>query len=167
MTISVFLASEYDTMRILLRIVLELNADLTVVGDAADEQSAARQIIQCCPDVVVLDLSIFERINLEAAQRLHQLYPSAQLILLSFYPFDEAIVQQALADGIRGHVVKDAVVDELVEAIHAVYAGKHYLSRKLVNYWLINAWGEPAMRGESIITNQQAFAGARALDPAV
>jgi DNA-binding NarL/FixJ family response regulator len=133
MSITIFLVDEYDTIRTLLRMLLETQRDLVVVGEATDGLSAVSTVTLCQPDVVVLDLVSPMHRSLAVAQHIRARCPSAQVILLALYMSLEDI-RQALGVGVQGFVFKEAIGDELIEATRTVHAGERYLSCKLVEY---------------------------------
>ena len=128
MTITIFLADDHAVVRDGLRLLLETQPDLKVVGVAADGRAAIRLIEQLAPDVAILDIAMPEVGGLEAAQQIHRVRPGTRLIMLSMHHTPEHIVR-ALESGAVGYVLKESASDEVIEAVRAVYAGERYLSR--------------------------------------
>lgn len=132
MSIKVLLADDHGIVRAGLRLLLESDRDLTVVGEATNGREAIREVARLRPDVVVLDISMPELNGIEATQQIRTEYPGTQIVILSMYASREHIYR-ALQAGARGYVLKDSVGSELLEAIRAVYVGQRHLSRKIAD----------------------------------
>jgi DNA-binding NarL/FixJ family response regulator len=101
MAIRVFLADDHAVVRDGLRLLLEAQADISVVGEAADGRQTVRQIRQSCPDVVVMDIAMPELNGIDAARQIHGFCPSVQIVILSMHASTNiSIKQQAGARGI-------------------------------------------------------------------
>ena len=130
MSIKVLLADDHGIVRAGLRLLLESDRELTVVGEATNGREAVREVTRLRPDVVVLDISMPELNGIEATQQIRTEYPGTQIVILSMYASREHIYR-ALQAGARGYVLKDSVGSELIEAIRAVCSGQRHLSRKI------------------------------------
>lgn len=128
MSIKVFLADDHAVVREGLRFLLEAQADITVVGDAANGREAVRQVEKLKPDVVVMDIAMPELNGIEATQQIRESCPTTQVVILSMYTTTEHI-SRALKAGAQGYVVKESAGKEVVEAVRAVHTGHHYMSR--------------------------------------
>jgi len=128
--ISVFLADDHTIVRDGLRFLLEAQADITVVGDAADGRQAVRQVQQLRPDVVIMDIAMPELNGIEATQQIRQTCPSTQVVILSVHSTAEHIFR-ALQAGARGYLLKESAGMEVVDAIRAVHAGRRYVSQRI------------------------------------
>ena len=131
MTIRVLLADDHGVVRDGLRLLLEANRDIRVVGTASTGFEALRQTPLLEPDVIVMDIAMPELNGLEAAHDIRDLYPSVQIVMLSMHSTTE-LVFRALQAGALGYVLKESAGKEVVDAVHAVYAGRRYLSHKLI-----------------------------------
>lgn len=132
MSITIFLADDHALVRDGLRVLLESQPDLTVIGDAADGREAVRQISQHCPDVAILDIAMPELNGLDAARQIRAICPQTQIIILSMYGTSEYIFE-ALEMGVRGYLLKVSAGIEVAAAVRAVYAGQRYLSDKIMD----------------------------------
>ncbi|HXU55766.1 MAG TPA: response regulator transcription factor, partial [Casimicrobiaceae bacterium] len=99
--ISVLLADDHAVVRDGLRALLEAQADIEVVGDAANGREVLRLAQQLHPDVVVMDIAMPELNGVEATQQMHDAYPSTQVLILSMHSTTEHIFR-ALQAGARG-----------------------------------------------------------------
>lgn len=130
MSITVFLADDHAVVRDGLRLLLEAQGDLKVVGDAADGRETVRQVEQLCPDVVVMDITMPELNGIEATWRIRDSCPATRVIVLSMHSANEYVFR-ALQAGARGYVLKESAGVEVVHAVRAVHAGHRYLSPKV------------------------------------
>jgi DNA-binding NarL/FixJ family response regulator len=128
--ITVVLAEDHNLVREGLRALLEEMGDFKVIGQAGDGIQALDLAEKLRPNVVVMDIAMPNLNGLEATSRLREAMNPAHIIMLSQH-HDEAYVVQALLAGAVGYLLKDAVVDELPQAIRAVAEGERYLSKKL------------------------------------
>ena len=105
MTIRVFLADDHAIVRDGLRMLLEAQPDLQVVGEADNGRDAVRQIGQLGPDVAILDVAMPELNGLEAARQILENSPDTQVIMLSMHS-SSTHVDQALRIGVKGYLRK-------------------------------------------------------------
>jgi DNA-binding NarL/FixJ family response regulator len=130
MSISVFLADDHAIVREGLKLLLETQPDIHVVGNAVDGRDALRQVVKLHPDVVVMDISMPELNGIDAAQQILQQCPSTKIIILSMYSASEHIFR-ALRAGVKGYLLKESAGIEVAKAVRAVYKGGRYLSQKI------------------------------------
>ncbi|MEN6585319.1 MAG: response regulator transcription factor [Sulfuricella sp.] len=130
MAISVFLADDHTVVRDGLRVLLESQADISVVGVAANGREAVRQVMALHPDIVIMDISMPELNGIEATLQIHNTCPSSQILILTMHSTSEYIFR-ALQAGARAYLLKESSGVEVVSAIHAVHAGNRYLSQKI------------------------------------
>ena len=130
--IKVLLADDHAVVRDGLRVLLEAQSDISVVGDAANGREAIRLVSQRHPDVVVMDIAMPELNGIEATRQIHDASPSTQVLILSMHSTTEHIFR-ALQAGARGYLLKDSAGTEVVEAVRVVHAGRRYLSHKIAS----------------------------------
>ena len=130
MTITVFLADDHAVFREGLQFLLEAQGDIKVIGDAADGREAVRQVVQLCPDVVVMDVAMPALNGVEATRQICALCPQTHVVVLSMYYTTEHVFQ-ALDAGASGYLPKESAGIEVVNAIRAVCAGHRYLSQEI------------------------------------
>lgn len=128
--ITIFLADDHTVVRDGLRVLLEAHPDLKVIGDAADGREAVRQVIQCRPDVAIMDINMPELNGIEATEQIRQSCPATQVIILSMYGTRKYITR-ALQAGARGYLLKASSGSEVVTAVRTVQAGHRYLSQEV------------------------------------
>ena len=130
MEVRVFLADDHTIVREGLRLLLEAQSDLTVVGEAADGRETVRLVKQMCPDVVVMDIAMPGLDGIRATREICEFCPATQVVILSIYSSSEHIFQ-ALRAGARGYLLKESAGKEVVEAVRLVHARRRYLCRQI------------------------------------
>lgn len=132
MKISVFLADDHAIVRDGLRALLAAQADMTVVGDAANGRDAVRQVLQLRPAVAIVDIAMPEMNGLEAVRQIRQSCPATQAVILSMHATSEHIYE-ALQAGALGYVLKESAGSEVVAAVRAAHAGRRFLSPRIAD----------------------------------
>ena len=132
MSITVFLVDDHTIVRDGLRMLLEAEQDMVVVGEAGNGREAVEKVTQLRPDVVVTDIAMPEMNGIEAAEHIREICPSTRVIILSMYSTTEYILR-ALQAGARGYLLKESAGSELINAVRSVSGGDHYLSPKVMD----------------------------------
>jgi len=126
-TISVVIADDHPLFRKGLRQSIEEDASLRIVGEAGNGADALRLIEERMPDVAVLDIDMPEMRGLQVAKEVQKKKLFVGLIILTIYR-EEDMFNEAMDSGVRGYVMKETAVIDLLEAIKAVAIGKYYFS---------------------------------------
>ena len=124
--IRVVLVDDHQLVRAGIRSVLHANADISVIGEAADGEEAVALVTRVHPEVVVMDLEMPGGDGATATRRLSELAPDVRVLIVTMYDEHEKLLA-ALAAGARGYLSKDAADRELAEAIRVVAAGDVYV----------------------------------------
>jgi DNA-binding NarL/FixJ family response regulator len=130
MTIRVFLADDHAVVRDGLRLLLETQPDIDVVGEAANGREAVLKAQLQCPDVLVMDIVMSDLNGIEATRKTRALCPSTQVVILSMHSTAEHIAR-AFQAGALGYVLKESAGMDVVKAVRAVHSGSRYVSQKL------------------------------------
>ena len=125
--IRILLADDHAILREGIRALLEDQADMLVVGEAADGRRAVELACELMPDIVVMDIGMPLLNGLEATRQIKRDYADVDVLVLTMHD-NEEYVSQLLGAGAAGYVLKRAASAELVTAIRAVAQGQSYLS---------------------------------------
>jgi two-component system, NarL family, response regulator NreC len=126
-TIRILLADDHTVVRKGLRLLLESQPGLTVVGEASDGRTAVALAEQDAPDVVVMDVAMPTLNGIEAARQITAKLPLVAVVFLSMHS-DESYVLKALKAGARGYLLKDSAEHDLILAVRSVAQGKSFFS---------------------------------------
>jgi DNA-binding NarL/FixJ family response regulator len=120
--IRILLADDQRLMRDGLRILLELEPDLVVVGEAGDGETALQAYEELEPDVVLMDIRMPGMDGVEATRRTCARWPEARVVILTTFDDDEYIFE-GLRAGAQGYLLKDVSGAELADAVRTVAGG--------------------------------------------
>lgn len=130
MTIRVLLADDQTLVRQGIRLLLEIEPDILVVGQAANGQEAILQAEILYPDVVLMDVRMPVMDGVTATRELSARFPAIGVIILTTFEDDE-IVFEGLKAGARGYLLKDISSEEMAEAVRKVAAGEALIQPKI------------------------------------
>jgi DNA-binding NarL/FixJ family response regulator len=125
--IRLVVADDEAMVRAGLRMVLETEPDLSVVGEAADGEQAVAVVKRCDPDVVLMDIRMPRLDGIAAARRLLELGSRARVLMLTTFNEDDYLYA-ALRAGTSGFLLKEAPPEQLVDAVRVVAAGDALLA---------------------------------------
>ncbi len=125
--IRVLLADDQDLVREGLRMLLDAEPDIEVVGEAGDGRAALAEARRLDPDVVLMDVRMPELDGIEATTRLAATGSSARVLMLTTFDLDE-YVYRALKAGASGFLLKDATREQLVAAVRTIARGESLLA---------------------------------------
>jgi DNA-binding NarL/FixJ family response regulator len=143
----ILLADDHAVVRAGLRMVLDLEADMRVVAEAADGAEAVALAGRGDVDLAILDVSMPRLTGLQAAAQLTRSRPDLRVLLLSMHDNDRYLFE-ALAAGASGYVLKSAADRDLVHACRAAMRGEPFLYPDAVRA-LVRDHLERARRGEA------------------
>ncbi len=121
--IRVLLVDDQTLVRQGVRSLLELSDDIEVIGEAADGESALRQLPDLDPDVMLLDMRMPRMNGLEVLEALSERQCLPPTIILTTFDDDE-LVLNGIRAGARGYLLKDVALEELLAAVRAVAEGR-------------------------------------------
>ncbi len=127
-TIRILLVDDHQVVREGLRRMLELEADLKVVGEAADATEVLTQAKSLSPEVILMDIKMPGVDGIELTRQLKEKEPSCNVIMLTLY---DQYLTQAIEAGAVGYLLKDIKREELIRAIRAVHQGRSPLNLSL------------------------------------
>ena len=125
--IRVLLAEDHTILREGLRLLLNDEADIEVVGEAADGRDALEKAENLLPDIVLMDISMPGLNGLEVTRRITKQLSQIKILVLTMHATLEYIFQ-VLQAGASGYLIKESAATEVIDAIHAIMEGDTYLS---------------------------------------
>lgn len=128
--IRLLLADDHAVVRSGLRLLLEAQPDLAIVGEAENGEEAIRRTAELRPDVVLMDIEMPGMNGIEAARRIKAQSPGTSVLALTMYEDDQYFFEMLRA-GASGYVPKRAAPDELASAIRAVSRGEVFIHPSL------------------------------------
>ena len=129
-SITVVLADDHEIVRDGIRLVLESEADISVVAEASTGEDAARYVLGHKPSVLVLDLNMPGTPSLELLPSIRERSPGTAVVVLTMQN-EPAFARKALQGGAKGYVIKHSAARELVDAVRAVVRGETYINPQL------------------------------------
>ncbi|RME47566.1 MAG: DNA-binding response regulator, partial [Caldilineae bacterium] len=120
--IRILLVDDQKLMREGLRVLLEMETDLQVIGEAGDGETALAIYARHRPDVVLMDVRMPGMDGVETTRRLRDRWPEARVIILTTFDDDEYVFE-GLRAGALGYLLKDVSGRDLAEAVRTVAGG--------------------------------------------
>lgn len=127
-TIRILLVDDHEVVRDGLRRMLELEADMEVVGEAADAKEALTQAELLHPEVILMDIKLPGTDGIELTRQLKSRQPSCRIIMLTLY---DEYLPEAIEAGAEGYLLKDIKRDELIKSIRLAHEGRSPLNLSL------------------------------------
>jgi two-component system response regulator NreC len=147
----ILIADDHGILRAGLRALLNGEPNLEVVGEAPDGDEVLRLTRILQPDIVLMDISMPGCGGIEATQRLKELQPDVQVLILTVHE-DKELLQEAIRSGASGYIIKRAVESELVNAIHAVLRGDLYVHPAMTRALFTGTPSAPASHQATVET---------------
>ena len=158
MNIRVLLVDDHTIMREGLKSLLDQATDIEVVAQASNGVEALQKVEECCPDVVVMDLTMPQMGGIEATGRIVAAHPGIKVLALSMIE-DKSCVVECLKAGAKGYLLKDCAGEELLGAIRILAAGESYLCPSITDLILREytqlAAGSPSKATSSLSKREQ------------
>ena len=157
--IRLLIVDDHAILRQALRLMLESEPELEVIGDAANGREAVAITEKMLPDVVLMDMVMPGLNGLEATRQIRKRCPKTRVLILTGYMEDEQILS-ALRAGAAGYVVKRSDTEELLLGIRAVHRGNTYFSSAIsdgdvINQYLWQAKQEDGKVGYDLLTSRE------------
>jgi DNA-binding NarL/FixJ family response regulator len=128
--IKVLLVDDQTLIRQGIRLLLEIEPDIQVVGQAADGRAALEQVEALHPDVVLMDVRMPVMDGVAATRTLSARHPEVKVIILTTFEDDETVFE-GLKAGARGYLLKDISSEEMALAVRKVAAGEALIQSRL------------------------------------
>jgi len=131
MAIKVIIIDDHGVLRAGLRALLNSEADMQVVGEAAGSVEAMQIVLEKKPDVVLMDISLQGENGIEITKTLTEHLPNLRVLILTIHE-DESLLKAAIQSGASGYILKRAVESELINAIRVVANGDFYIHPAMI-----------------------------------
>ena len=125
--IRVLIADDHALFRRGLEMVLADEPDIELVGQASDGAEAVARAGEFLPDVVLMDIRMPKTSGIEAARAMKESAPSAKIVILTISDEEEDLFE-AIRSGASGYLLKDIPLDEVADAVRAVYGGQSLIN---------------------------------------
>jgi DNA-binding NarL/FixJ family response regulator len=125
MPVRILIVDDHSLVREGLKMILESQSDMNVVGEAADGRDALKKAEALRPDVIIMDIAMPELNGIEATRMIHKLLPTVRVIILSMHHTNEHVFR-AMQAGARAYLLKESAGFSVVEAVRAVMKGQQY-----------------------------------------
>ncbi|GAA1765763.1 response regulator transcription factor [Kocuria aegyptia] len=139
----VLVVDDQQLMLRALRVFIDAEEDLAVVGEAQNGRAAIEQCLALRPDVVVMDLQMPVLDGVEATRAITHAHPDVKVLAVTTFHSEEWVIP-ALKAGASGYVVKDSEPHEIVGAVRSVLAGEAAISRRVAATLIRSVVAEPA-----------------------
>jgi len=151
-TIRILLVDDHQVVREGLRRMLELEADMEVVGEAGDAEETLTQVESLSPEIILMDIKMPGVDGIELTRQLKEKQPSCNIIMLTLY--DEYLAE-AIEAGAVGYLLKDVKRAELVRAIRAVHQGRSPLNLSLSRDDLAELVAPPDVKQQAYLSERE------------
>lgn len=131
--IKVLIVDDHPLFRQAMRQMVANDSRFELIGEAGDGETALRLILEKKPDVAVLDVDVPGLSGLEVARKLQDTRSATRLVILTMHK-EEAIFNRAVDMGVKGFVLKENAVEDILKALVTVAEGEHYLSPSISGY---------------------------------
>ncbi len=126
----ILLVDDHEIVRKGFRLLIEVDPDVSVVGEADNGDDALAKFQELKPDLVVMDISIPGLNGLEATKKLCKIDPQINILVLTRHE-DIGYLKTLIEAGAKGYILKQSASEELIRAVRAVAEGKSYLDTAL------------------------------------
>jgi two-component system NarL family response regulator len=144
--VRILIADDHELFRRGLRMVLEDEQDIDVLGEVGDGQAAVDLALEEAPDVVVMDVRMPQLSGIEAANRIKESLPHTKILMLTISD-EEDDLYEAIKAGANGYLLKEISIDEIGNAVRSVHAGQSLISPSMASK-LLNEFASMIKREE-------------------
>ncbi len=146
--IKILLADDHPIVRKGLRQVLEAVSKLKVTEEAGDGETAVKILEECPLDVAIIDINMPKMNGLDVVKKVSRLALPVEFIIMTMYK-DESIFNRAMDLGVKGYVLKENAITDIVNCVNAVIQGKYYIS-PLISEFLVRRSGRLTAHSKKI-----------------
>jgi len=124
---NILIVDDHPVLRRGLAMLIEMEPDMEVCGEAEDVTSALEVVARTQPDLVLVDISLKDSDGIQLIKQLKTLHPRIPALVVSMHP-ESIYAERSLRAGARGYITKQEAEENIIQAIHSVLAGKAYVS---------------------------------------
>jgi two-component system response regulator NreC len=146
--INLLLVDDHQVVRTGLRMLLEGQPDMKIIGEADSGLQAIEKAKELSPDVVVMDITLPDISGIEATKRLKDMMPDIAIVALTIHE-DEQYFFEMLQAGASGYVPKRAAPEDLITSIRAAFAGEIYIYPSLAKALVADFLNRPSQENET------------------
>lgn len=144
----ILIAEDHQTVREGIKLLVNAQPDMEVIGEAGDGEEAIRLAEELAPDLLLMDVSMPRMNGLKATKELRKLRPDLRILTLTRHT-DDGYLRQLIGAGANGYVLKQSAPEQLIHAIRSIAKGEAYLDPSLTQRVLGGYSNRlPALRGE-------------------
>lgn len=144
----ILIAEDHQTVREGIKLLVNAQPDMEVIGEAGDGEEAIRLAEELAPDLLLMDVSMPRMNGLKATKELRKLRPDLRILTLTRHT-DDGYLRQLIGAGANGYVLKQSAPEQLINAIRSIAKGEAYLDPSLTQRVLGGYSNRlPALRGE-------------------
>lgn len=152
--INILIADDHQLFNDGMKMMLAVESNLSVVGQVFSGKDVLDAVARLRPDVVLLDINMPHTNGLDVAAQLIRSFPAVGIIILTMYS-DRKFVEDCRAMGVPGYILKNSGVDEVLNAIDAVVAGKKYYDPKLTKSTATNLHADDSFMKQFQLTKRE------------
>lgn len=124
--IKIVIAEDHQTVREGIKLLIDAQSDLEVIGEAGNGEEAVELVKELLPALLLIDVSMPRMNGLQATKKLRTLQPDLRILVLTRHT-DDGYLRQLIAAGANGYVLKQSAPDQLITAIRTVAHGDAFL----------------------------------------
>jgi len=153
----ILIAEDHQTVREGIKLLVNSQPDMEIVGEAGDGEMAIDMVKTLKPDIIIMDISMPRLNGLMATKRLRAANEQVKILTLSRHT-DDGYLQQLLAAGVNGYVLKQSAPTHLINAIKEVARNNSYIDPALTKRVIEGFSSRSGLRGEGTteLTNREA-----------
>jgi two-component system response regulator NreC len=136
----ILVIDDHGILRAGLTVLLSAESDMEVIGEAATGAEGLRLAADLHPDLILMDVSLPDTTGIKATAQVKEVSPHTRVLILTVHE-DKELLKEAVRAGAAGYILKRAVKDQLIEAVHVVMRGDLYVDPTIARMLLME---EPA-----------------------
>jgi len=149
--IKLMLVDDHAVLRDGLKNILDMEADIEVIGEAVSGNDALEKVGVLLPDVILMDINIPDKNGIEVTDIIKKDYTDIKILMLTMYDHDEYFMS-AIRAGADGYLLKDAPSQHVVDAIRSVSKGQSVIQSSMTKKFLSFNQPDPVQSKEDTLT---------------